>query len=133
MLALLFEEPQTRRIRALVDRGPALPGYTSFFTFVEMESAYTRRLSDGSLAEANLPGVRLQAAGLEKNLGLIWADPPLVEDARRLILEFGLKPGDALQLASARVAASQDAACAFASLDRKLNEAAQAAGLRLAL
>lgn len=133
LLALIFEEAATRRARALANRPTALPGYTSFFTQIEMESAYARRLSEGTLVVTGLPQVRLQAAQVDQELGLIWADSSLLEDARRLVLELGLRPGDALQLASARVAASQDESCAFASLDRKLNQAAQAIGLRLAL
>jgi predicted nucleic acid-binding protein len=133
LLALLIQEPGTPAARALARKDWGLPGYTSFFTLIELESSLTRRLMEGSLAEQDLPRVRLQAQRLERSLGLVWADEPLVDAARRIVLEFGLRPGDGLQLASARLVTGQDSACVFASLDQKLNEAAQAAGLRLAL
>lgn len=132
LLALVFLEPATREARSLAQKGSGLPGYTSFFTLIEMESAYARRLAEGSLDERDLPRVRLQAQRLQSSLGLVWADAPLTDAARRLVLELGLRPGDGLQLATARLVADQEPGCAFASLDQKLNEAAQAAGLRLA-
>lgn len=130
LLALILQEAGTRRARGLAGRGGGRLGYTSFFTLIEMESAYARRLAEGSLAERDLPRLRLQAQRLERSLGLVWADPPLLEDARRLVLELGIRPGDGLQLATARLVARQAPTCLFAALDRKLNEAAQAAGLR---
>jgi len=132
LLALLFQEPGTRQVRETASRGRGLPGYTSFFTLLEMESAYARRLAEGSLTAEGLTRLRLSAQRLEAALALIWPDRDLLDQARRLVLELGLKPADALQLASALLAAGQEQAPCFASLDKRLSQAAQAAGLRLA-
>ncbi len=131
LLALLFKEASTPAARRLA-AGGGLPGYTSFFTLIEMESAYARRLEEGSLSASRLSELRLEAQRLERALGLIWPDREIAAESRRMILELGLRPGDALQLASAAAAAQGDSSPAFASLDEKLNRAAQAAGLSLA-
>ena len=49
LLALLFDEPRGEEVRRLALKRGALPGYTSFFSFIEMESAYSRRMSEGAL------------------------------------------------------------------------------------
>lgn len=131
LLALLFQEPGTKQARAAIQRG-GLPGYTSFFTLIEMESAYARRLAEGSLSKEFLPELRLHAQRLEEALGLVWADAGVMDDAKRLVLELGLRPGDALQTASALLVFRQQPKMAFASLDTRLSRAAQAVGLPLA-
>lgn len=128
LLALILDEPQSEALRRLALKGGALPGYTSYFSFIEMESAYSRRLSDGSLKSSRLPELRLKAQKLESSLGLIWADVESLREARYLVLEQGLRPGDALQLASARLLLG-GGGTTFVCLDEKLNQAAQAAGL----
>lgn len=129
LLALIFAEPRGDDLRRLAHKGGALPGYTSFFSFIEMESAYSRRLSDGALKSSQLPELRLKAQKLESTLGLIWADEETLRDARHLVLEQGLRPGDALQLASARLLLRDKDGAAFICLDEKLNQAAQSVGL----
>lgn len=130
LLALIFEEPRSADVRRLALKRGALPGYTSFFSFIEMESAYARRISEGSLKNSQLPELRLKAQKLESSLGLIWADEETLRDARHLVLEQGLRPGDALQLASARLLLKHDDGATFVCLDEKLNQAAQALGFK---
>jgi len=129
LLALLFDEPQGAEVRRLALTRGALPGYTSFFSFIEMESAYSRRLSEGALKSSQLPELRLKAQKLEASLGLLWADEEALKDARHLVLEQGLRPGDALQLASARLLLQNGGRATFVCLDKKLDQAAQAVGL----
>ena len=129
LLALIFDEPRGEEVRRLALKRGALPGYTSFFSFIEMESAYSRRLSEGALKSLQLPELRLKAQKLESSLGLLWADEETLRDARHLVLEQGLRPGDALQLASARLLLQNGAGATFVCLDEKLNQAAQAGGL----
>ncbi|MBI4676261.1 MAG: type II toxin-antitoxin system VapC family toxin [Elusimicrobia bacterium] len=131
MLALLLPEAGGARARQLAVQRGGLPGYTSFFTFVEMEAAYARRLAEGSLTAETMARLRLHAQKIESALGVVWPDPEVLSDARRLVPELGLRPADALQLASARRVAESDPGAVFASLDERLNEAAQAAGLAL--
>lgn len=133
LLALVFQEPGTVRARSLAGRGRGLPGYTSFFTFIEMESAIARRVAEGTVPEGRLPRIRLQVQRLERSLGMVWADAGLLDEARRMVVELGLRAGDGLQLATARLVCRQQPRCRFASLDRKLAEAARAAGLAAAL
>ncbi len=128
LLALLFRESGTKEARAAVARG-GLPGYTSFFTLIEMEAAYSRRMAEGSLSKEDLPSLRLQAQRLEGSLALIWPDEALAAEAKRLVLELGLRPGDALQAASALLVARNGTKIVFASLDARLDKAAQALGL----
>lgn len=130
LLALIFEEPRSADVRRLALKRGALPGYTSFFSFIEMESAYARRISERALKTSQLPELRLKAQRLESSLGLIWADEETLRDARHLVLEQGLRPGDALQLASARLLLKNDDGATFICLDEKLNQAAQAVGFK---
>lgn len=129
LLALIFEEPRGQDLRRLALKSGALPGYTSFFSFIEMESAYSRRMSEGAFKSSQLPELRLKAQKLESTLGLLWADEETLRDARHLVLEQGLRPGDALQLASARILLQNGDGASFVCLDEKLNQAAQAVGL----
>lgn len=132
LLALLFQEPGSAKVRDLSLHEGGLPGYTSFLTFVEMESAYARRLAEGSLGRDALSRLRLEARELEAALAVIWPDDEILAEARRNVAELGLRPADAIQLASARAAAKAIAPTRFASLDGRLNEAARAVGLALA-
>lgn len=132
LLALIFEEPRTAAMRHLASRKAGLPGYTTFFSLIEMESAYARRMAEGSLKAGDLPRLRLTAQRLEAALGILWADEEIMKDARHLILEQGLRPGDAIQLASARLLARDGEETTFVCLDAKLSQAAQAVGLAVA-
>lgn len=129
LLALLFKEPATKSVRLLASKERGLPGYTSFFSFIEMESAYSRRMMEGSLLSKELSRLRLQAQKLEGALAMLWPEREVLSLGRRLAFEFGLKPGDALQLASSQLLAQNQSPVIFVSLDDKLNEAAQAVGL----
>jgi len=132
LLALIFDESRTAHVRQLALRKSGLPGYTSFFSLVEMESVYARRMAEGSLNANQLPQLRLRAQRLEAALGILWPDEDILRDARHLVLEQGLRPGDALQLASARILARNDEETTFVCLDAKLAQAAQAVGLAVA-
>ncbi|MEK7382950.1 MAG: type II toxin-antitoxin system VapC family toxin [Elusimicrobiota bacterium] len=132
LLAILFQEPGFSQVRNRAFHEGGLPGYTSFFTFVEMESAYARRIAEGSLGRDALLRLRLAASELESALAVIWPDDEILADARGNVAELGLRPADAVQLASARAALKAEARTLFISLDERLNEAAQAIGLVLA-
>jgi len=129
LLPLLFDEPRSKDMLRLASEGGGLPGYTSFFTLLEMEAAFSRKLGQGSLGEGGLVPLRAQARMLEEALALLWPDAGALESCRRLAMEFGLKPGDALQLGSALILAQGCQDACFVSLDARLNEAAAAAGL----
>lgn len=129
LLTLLFQEDRTKALKERLVKQGGLPGYTSFFTFVEMESGIARRMAEGSIQSSDLTGLRLQAQRLESHLALIWPDEGLLTQSRHLVMEFGLRPGDALQLASALLLMQEKAGpVTFACLDTKLSEAALARG-----
>lgn len=132
LLAMLFQEPGSSRVRDRAFQERGLPGYTSFLTFVEMESAYARRIAEGSLGRHALARLRLEAGELESALAVIWPDDEILADARRHVAELGLRPADAIQLASARAAVKAESRTLFISLDERLTEAAQAVGLAVA-
>lgn len=132
LLALLFSEEASVRARKLAARQRGLPGYTSFFTFIEMESAYARRLAEGSLSGEDLSRLRLKSRELESALAVIWPDAQILDQARRMVPELGLRPADALQLASARMAADAKPGTALATFDERLSRAAKALGLAVA-
>ncbi len=131
LLAVFLDEAGSPKAKQLAREG-GLPGYTSFFTFIEMESAYARRISEGVLARETLAGLRLKAHEIETALITVWPDQEISADARRIVSETGLRPGDALQLASARASLKSEETMRFASLDQRLNQAARAVGLALA-
>lgn len=131
LLAILFQEPGLSQVRNLAFHEGGLPGYTSFLTFVEMESAYARRIAEGALGRDALSRLRLEARELEAALAVIWPDDEILADARRNVAELGLRPADAIQLASASAAVKAESRTFFISLDERLNEAAQAVGLAL--
>lgn len=130
LLALLFYEKHSQQLRSLVSKN-RLPGYTTFFTFIEMESAFSRRITEGSIPADDLTDFRLQIQILEATLGLIWPDIKLLSESRQVILQYGLKPGDAIQLASSIVLTEEKKDVTFVCLDHKLNQAARACGLNI--
>jgi predicted nucleic acid-binding protein len=131
LLALLFQEPASALARRAVDEN-GLPGFTSFFTFIELESGFARRIAEGALPREELARMRLEARSLENALSIVWPDPDIVGEARRQVAALALRPADAEQHACAQAAAKAEPKLRLASFDRRLNEAAQAVGLALA-
>ena len=130
LLALVFQESHTKSVRSFLESESALPGHTSFFSVVEMESALHRRVAENSLI-GELTEVRLQMKRLEAGLSLIWVAQDMLASCRKSIMEYGLRPGDALQLASA-LALTADHDLVLVSLDDRLNKAARASQLSCA-
>ena len=132
LLILIFKEPQTENLRQFVRERQPLPAYTSCFTPIEMEAALHRRVAEGTL-KVDLSEVRSAMKVLESGLTLIWMDSKTVSTSRLCIMEYGLKPGDAIQLASALELFSEKRGLEFVCLDEKLSRAAMAARLKIAL
>lgn len=128
LLTLAFAEPQTRKVRAFVEDNKALPAYTSFITLIEMESALERRIAEGSL-RGGLPDTRIALKTIESGLTLIWPEQGLVSLARRCVMEYSLRAGDAIQLASALELATEYPQVTFVCLDDRLSRASVAAQL----
>lgn len=132
LLSLVFEETKTASVSRLASREQGLPGYTSFFSLIEQESAFFRRISDGTLKPNLLPAARLAAQAVESTLTILWPDEEVLRGARRFVLEHGLRPGDAVQLACAVLLREEMKDVAFVCLDERLCRAARATGLMVA-
>ncbi len=132
LLAILFKEPGSNKIHRRAFEEGGIPGYTSFLTFVEIQSAISRRISDGSLDTEALARLRLDEREIEISLVVVWPDEDILDDSRRSVSELGLRPADAVHMASARASVKAEPRIQFACLDGRLNAAAQAVGLDLA-
>lgn len=128
-MPLVFAEAQSKSVRAFVERELALPGYTSFYSLIEMESALSRRIAEGSLV-SDLAEVRLQLGKLEEGLSLVWPTNMVLSDSRKGITQYNLRPGDALQLATCQTLLDSGQELFFVCLDNRLNKSATASQLR---
>ena len=128
LLTLIFDESGSDSLRKWVNREGALPGYSSFFTQIEIESALFRRMEEGSLG-GEMGNVRAALTELHSQVAYVWADSSILTQAKRCAIEYGLRPGDSLQLATALELATELKQILFITLDKKLTKCAQAAGL----
>ncbi len=131
LLTLVFQESQSKSVKAFLEKEKSLPAYTAFFTLVEIESAIHRRIQEGSLL-TDLTEIRILIKQLESGLSLIWPTREILADCRRAVMEYGLRPGDALQLASLRVLLAAQQIPVLVCLDDRLNRAAEAAQINRA-
>ena len=131
LLSLVFQESSSKNIRSFVEKEKSLPAYTSFFTTIEMESALHQRVAAGSLV-SELTEIRLQMKELQEGLALIWPSSELLLVSCKKVMEFNLRPGDALQLASSIALTGQGAAVCFVCLDERLNNSAKASHIQCA-
>lgn len=130
LLPFLLEEKESQKLREWASKKKAFPAYTSTLTRIETESALQRRVRERSLDPADLMEVRFRAEVLSKGLARMPLDDALAETGQQMVLLYGLRPGDAVQLASATrlKQAAGSAPVFFVTLDSKLASAARAAG-----
>ena len=129
LASMLFGESEGKKLILWAKENTALPGYSSFFTWIELESALQRRVSQGEIALENLTTMQVAIESLSRNLAILWPDITVTGEAKNQIAKMGLKPGDALQLASALLAKREVGNVIFVCLDKKLSQAAIANGL----
>ena len=103
---------------------------TARLTAVEVASALARRCREGAFP----PAERDRAlAALETDLSalrVVELSPPVVREARELLVRHALRAGDAVQLASALLLRRElDVEVRFAAYDDRLKAAARAEGL----
>ncbi len=132
IVPLLALQDSTDAVRAEARRDPSI--VTWWGTRVECVSAVSRRERDGQLDE---PGARAAIDRLTDLAGA-WAEVApsarLRQTAERLLRVHPLRTGDALQLASALVAADGDAqTMPFMTLDERLALAARREGFTVVL
>ncbi len=130
LASMLFGESDGKKLISWAKKNEGLPGYTSFFTWIELESALQRRVNLGEIMIENLPSVQLAIETLSQNFAILWPDVSVTAEAKSQVAKMGLRPGDALQLGSALLANREVGNVAFICLDKKLSQAAAANGLR---
>ena len=113
---------------------PGMPLLVSAIARVEFRSAMSRRRRSGRLDE---PGFRRILAAFEEDMAdadVVPVDEVVLARAAALVERRPLRSLDAIQLASAQVAAERSPEpLRFGSADARLNAAAKAEGLALLL
>ena len=125
ILALFIFEKATNMIRSFSANTEALPSYTTIITPLEVESAIQRRIKERSITLEQAEEVRSLASDFRKEIYLVFADQNVLDIALHLQKIYGLRVGDAIQLASARAGTEDPSTIYFLCLDEKLNEAAK--------
>ena len=127
IVPVIFDEPSSARVRALVEDGSELLVWWG--TLVECASAIARRERLGQLESADVD------AALETldELAAGWTEVSPTErirhSARRIVLTHDLRAADALQIAAAREGSDgQPASLPFVTLDDRLGAAARREG-----
>jgi uncharacterized protein len=125
------QEPGSARVRRLLKTGRIA---TSRLSVVEIVSALARREREGAFTSAERDrAVRRLNADLTAYL-LVELTPNLLFDAQELVLRHPLRSGDAVHLASCLYLKRETGQrISFAAFDDRLNAAARAEGLTLAL
>lgn len=133
LVATLIGERKSAQVFAFLKQNANFKSYTSLFTFLEVESAFQRHLNDRSLSVQDVQISRVAMARFRKNVQVVSADESLLDIALHYQKIYGLRAGDALQLASARSGVENPTRVEFMCLDKLLNEAASLEGFRLCL
>lgn len=131
IVSVSLSEKSGPAIHACIENSPPRSAYTSVLTFLEVESALLRKLNERSIDARMADQGRKLAIGFRHSLQLIVADLLILDLALHLQKLYGLRPGDAIQLASARAGAEDPSKVDFLCLDEKLNEAARGEGFNV--
>ena len=127
MVALLVEESTTNERRRLIQEDPVV--VTWWGSWIECESALNRLRRDGHIESAGLEIAHRQLDRLRSS----WLEVEPLERVRRravrLLRLHRLRAADALQLAAALTAASEDpSALELVCSDERLSQAARTEG-----
>lgn len=131
LFAFHFSEKKSADLRKLIASQGSSSAYTSVITPLELESAIQRRLSDRTLNLREADSARLFGIEFRKKAFLIPLDQNGLDTALHLQKIYGLRPGDAIQLSSARLGTDNPSRVIFLSLDDKLTEAAKREGFQV--
>lgn len=127
MVALLVKEPTTDERRRLIREDPVI--VTWWGSWIECESALNRLRREGHVESAGFEVAHRQLDRLRSS----WLEVEPLERVRqravRLLRLHRLRAADALQLAAALMAASENpSALEFVSSDERLSHAARTEG-----
>lgn len=131
LFAFIFTEKHSSKLRSFVERQGTVAAYTAIITPLEFESAIQRRLTDRTLNLREADKARLFGVEFRKTVFLIPMDQNALDHALHLQKIYGLRPGDAIQLASARLGTNNPSQVTFLCLDEKLLEAAKREGFQI--
>ena len=131
LFAFVIAEKQSANLRTLVESQGSSTAYTSMLTPLEFESAVQRRLSERTLNLREADRARLFGVDFRKKAFLVPLDQNALDTALHLQKIYGLRPGDAIQLASARLGTDNPSRVIFLCLDEKLTEAAKREGFHV--
>lgn len=132
LFAFLITEKHSAPLRARVAAQGDSTAYTSIITPLEFESALQRRLLERTLNLREADQARLFGIDFRKKAFLLPLDQNALDTALHLQKIYGLRPGDAIQLASARLGTGNPSRVSFLCLDEKLTEAAKREGFQVA-
>ncbi|MBI3534257.1 MAG: PIN domain-containing protein [Deltaproteobacteria bacterium] len=127
ILSFIFKESLSPLVIQHVQKKNSLPGFTSFFSWIEVESAIYRRIYEKSLEPVFLTELRLKVQSIENSFNKVWPNHEMLDVSKHIISQYGLKPGDSLQLSSCLSLKKEN--CSFVCLDKKLNQVARALAL----
>ena len=131
LFAFIIPEKLSTALRAFVEAHGETPAYSSLITLLEFESAIERRLSDRTLTARESDSARSFSLEFRKKAALLPLDLNALDQALHLQKIYKLRPGDAIQLAAARIGTSNPIKTVFLCLDEKLNEAAKREGFQV--
>ncbi|HVR11361.1 MAG TPA: type II toxin-antitoxin system VapC family toxin [Thermoanaerobaculia bacterium] len=132
LVPLLRDEPRTASVRRLLEEDPAILVWWG--APVECLAAIARCEQDGQVTRGEADRARRHLHELAGAWSEVLAGEQVREHAGRLLLRHRLRAGDALQLAAALTwARGRPRRHPFATLDRRLADAARGEGFSLVL
>jgi len=131
VVASILNEKTGKDVDKFVASIPESRFYTAIITPLEIESALQRKLREKSISAKGADTGRVTAAEFRKAAFLVAAEHNVLDAALHLQKIYGLRPADAVQLASARVGTENPSKVHFLCLDSKLNEAAKREGFHV--
>jgi len=126
LVPLLLQQPQTKRVRHLLEEDDEVVVWWG--SAVECASAIARLHRDGHLSAAAERDARSLLDVLRKSWFEVQPGDAVREQAMRLLRVHGLRAADALQLAAALEWAGAPPEGGFVTFDDRLLEAAQREG-----
>ena len=131
IVSVALNEKSGPNIHSYIESLKFKPTFTSFLTFLEIESAIQRKIKDRSINQRVADQGRAIAVGFRKTAEIIISDLMILDSALHMQKIYGLRPGDAVQLASARHGTDDPSKVHFLCLDKRLNESAKREGFNV--
>lgn len=127
VIPLLVDEEDSEQRKAQLSADPLIIVW--YGTPVELESALSRRIREGSVDRNSAAQARDRWAELEESWVVVEPLQVVVDRARRLLRVHPMRAADAMQLAAALVACEERPhGFGFLTGDQRLREAAEAEG-----